>query len=116
MEIFGQRLKQIRKEKGITQSDLGKAVGVSKPEICFYENGSRNPSLNNLIELADYLKIDVAWLLGREVRLDKNNELTCLSDKELELINILRKHKKLYKELINNPAEMINKINRDINN
>ena len=49
---FGEKLKMLRYEKGLTQDDMGYLLNVTKSCISCYENGSRQPSLDILIQLA----------------------------------------------------------------
>lgn len=62
----GQKLKQIRKARGLTQSELGKLIGVTKVSICGYETGNRTPSLEQFCWLVDVLEISADTLLVRE--------------------------------------------------
>ena len=64
MFVFGRRLKELRKQANLTQQELGKLVGVTKVSICCYENGTRTPTLDTLIDLADSLNISLNYLLG----------------------------------------------------
>ena len=43
--MIGKRLKELRIQKGLSQQDLGDAIGVTKVSICGYENGTRLPNL-----------------------------------------------------------------------
>ena len=43
--LVGQRIKELRIEKGISQQELGDLIGVTKVSICGYENGTIIPSL-----------------------------------------------------------------------
>lgn len=45
MNLFGARLKDLRLTNHMTQSDLGKAINVTKVSICCYEKGTRLPYL-----------------------------------------------------------------------
>ena len=49
MILFSKRLKELRQKAGLTQSELGKMVGVTKVSICCYENGTRTPTLDTLV-------------------------------------------------------------------
>ena len=64
--IFPQRLKELRLKKGLTQTELGKKVGVKQNTFTNWENGKREPSFENLIKLADLLEVSLDWLFGRE--------------------------------------------------
>ena len=39
--LLAKRIKELRKEKDLTQEDLGKLINVTKVSICCYENGTR---------------------------------------------------------------------------
>ena len=63
---FGQRLVQIRKAMGLTQTELGSRIGVSQRIIHHYENKAEYPPTPKLIELAQALNKSVDELLGME--------------------------------------------------
>ena len=106
MYVFGKRLKKIRKKAHITQQQLGDMVGVTKVSICCYENGTRTPTLETLIDLADSLNVQLNYLLGVDALAidedNKNNTLNIAKD-EIELIRELRKHIKLYEKMLDDP-------------
>lgn len=56
---FADRLKQLREEKGISQLELSKQIGVSPSSITMYEQGERVPR--------DYVKIKIAEFFGETV-------------------------------------------------
>lgn len=58
------RLKELRKEKGLTQSDLGKIFGVSKITVLRWENGENQIKPDKAKQLADYFNVTIAFLLG----------------------------------------------------
>ena len=64
-ETFGRRLKQRRKELGLTQDKLGLLTGLSQTNITFYETEKREPGLFNAICIADALGVSLDWLAGR---------------------------------------------------
>lgn len=63
-EIFPIRIKQIRKEIGLTQEKVSDETGINRAKISKYENGSLEPNLEILGKLADYYEISTDWLLG----------------------------------------------------
>ena len=106
MLVFGKRLKELRKDKGLTQQQLGDMVGVTKVSICCYENGTRTPTLDTLIGLADTLNTSLTYLLGADtVAVDEENKQSTinLAKDEVQMIRELRKHIKLYQRLMDNP-------------
>ena len=63
---FPQRLRQLRKEKGITQEALGQYLHYNHTAVANYESGRNEPSLSDLCRLADILGVSTDALLGRE--------------------------------------------------
>ena len=64
---FGEILKGLRTEKSVGQEMLAKSIGVSHSTISLWENGLREPTLSNLIAIADYFNVTLDFLAGREV-------------------------------------------------
>jgi len=64
---FGNRLRQLRKEKGLTQAELAKLLSIGESTISFYESGKRQPDYETLIRIADLFNVSVDYLLGRTV-------------------------------------------------
>ena len=59
---LGERLKKIRLEKGMSQGDIAKKLGVHRSYISGIERGIRNPTVKNVEKLADALGVDVSEL------------------------------------------------------
>ena len=59
---FGQRIKTLRKEKGMTQEDLAFKVGVDRSYMGFIERGEKNVTLMRLIAIAKAFKISISDL------------------------------------------------------
>jgi transcriptional regulator with XRE-family HTH domain len=64
--MIGKRLKELRMKRGFSQQELGTAIGVTKVSICGYENGTRLPTLDNLVKISEVLETTADYLLGRE--------------------------------------------------
>ena len=60
------RLKELRKEKKLTQEELAQDIGVSKITILRWENGERQIKPEKAQQLADYFGVSVGYLLGYE--------------------------------------------------
>lgn len=58
------RLKEIRQEKNLSQTDIAKALGVTRQAISLYEKGNRELKLETWQKLADYFNVPVDYLLG----------------------------------------------------
>ena len=74
-------IKDIRMQKGLTQSEVASALGVSSVVYSRYENGKRQPSIDTLIQMADIFGVTVDYLLGRQ-----DIEDSTLSEYELHLL------------------------------
>lgn len=61
---FCQRLVELRKEKGVFQKDVAKAIGVASNTITNYEKGDREPSLAVIKALCRYYQVSADYLLG----------------------------------------------------
>lgn len=58
------RLKEIRQEKKLSQTDIAKALGVTRQAISLYEKGDRELKLETWQKLADYFNVSVPYLQG----------------------------------------------------
>lgn len=68
---IGGFLKELRKEKGVTQEQLAEQFNVSNRTISRWENGNNMPDLDILIEISDYYEVDLREILNGE-RKSKN--------------------------------------------
>ncbi len=81
---FGTVLKQLRTLHNLTQTELGKEVGISKAVISKYENGIGYPSYDVLIELAGFFGVSTDYLLG--VSNGKTLDVSSLTDSQINAI------------------------------
>ena len=63
---IGAFLKELRKEKGLTQEQLAEKFGVSSRSVSRWENGNTMPELGILVELADYYEVDIKEIIDGE--------------------------------------------------
>jgi len=61
---LGERVKEIRIQKGLTQTELANKIGKDHPSINKLENGKVNPSYYFLFEVAQGLGVDIKDLIG----------------------------------------------------
>jgi len=59
LELLGEMIKQIRKDKNLTQEELGKMVGVQKAQISKLERSTKNARLETIIKVFNALKAKV---------------------------------------------------------
>lgn len=60
------RIRKLRKERGLSVTKLAEAIGVSCQSLQRYEAGKREPSIQVLIALANFFDVSVDYLVGRE--------------------------------------------------
>ena len=116
MLVFQKRLREKRKERELTQETLGKAIYVSKQEVCLYESGKRTPPIDVLIRIANFLEVDFLWLIGMELEFPKaENRIVSLSEDDIKIIEALKKDSKLYEKFLMNPDRAILEISNHLN-
>lgn len=64
-EIFANRIKFLRKQKNIKQSELGEKIGLTYTAISDIERGRRTTTIEKLVALADYFEVSIDYLMGR---------------------------------------------------
>lgn len=117
--MIGKRLKELRNQKGLSQQDLGDAIGVTKVSICGYENGTRLPNLEKLVSLAEELETTTDYLLGREIKIvegEKKNYIGSISYDDVNLILELRHYPNLYNKILKDVKRSANIINKRVMN
>lgn len=65
MAVYSDLLKELRKDKHLTQKMIGEFFNMSGPTYSMYENGRRRMSVQMLSDLADILGTSTDYLLGR---------------------------------------------------
>ena len=66
MVKFGERLKELRLEKNMTQTTLAKLIAVDRRTISNWESSTREPDLETFVKLATILNTSADYLLGLE--------------------------------------------------
>ena len=74
MTTFSQRLREARHRRCMSQNNLAKCSGLEPSAISHFETGRREPSIKNLVRLADALSITCDFLLAREDKIGKGSE------------------------------------------
>lgn len=88
--MFAQRLKQLRKQKKLTQTELANELNLSHGAIAMWETDKRQPDNETLIRLADFFGVSVDYLLGRsEEKTPPDDDLSEGEKKLVELATYL---------------------------
>lgn len=65
MTLFSERLKQLRKNRNLTQKELADKIGIKQNSYSDWENGKSEPKLDKITQLAFYLDSTISFLLGK---------------------------------------------------
>ena len=91
-QVFGKRLKELRKEHGCTIEQFADMVGISKSTLGYYENDKRMPDIEILARIANVLNVSADYLIGRtnttaqKGKMKTVCEFTGLSDSAAEFL------------------------------
>lgn len=107
--MFKERLKELRKSKGLSQKQLAEKTGISVHTINSYESGRRDPNTKNLQILQDFFQVSQGFLLG-DLKSDdffKDQEAIDLNlDTVLTQISILKQNMKISESYQNRVATL----------
>lgn len=98
MKYFGERMKELREERSLSQEVLANELGVSKGALCYYENGKRTPDIAFLEKVVKYFDVSADYFLGFSD--DKTTDITMqgvckytgLSEKSVENLAAAKKN------------------------
>ena len=80
-ERFARALASLRREKGISQRQAARELGVSQALLSHYENGLREPGLAFVVRACDYYGASADFLLDRTGRRDTDPSVPALPDR-----------------------------------
>ena len=97
MENFGERIRELRKERGITNYEMAERLGISRNTLTNWERGAKEPhSVEILEEMAKVLNVPLEILLvdKKTVNLENNPEIISLKERVTRLETICRRFAK----------------------
>lgn len=95
---IGARIKELRKKRGINQTELAKAVNSSTTVISMIESNKGNPTVEVLNALSEYFDVSTDFILkGKEIEKNQND----ISSTEQEIIQLVRKDSDIKATLLN---------------
>ncbi len=62
--LFSDRLRDLRSERGLNQSELAKELGTTQRRVSYWETGKVEPDLVSLCKLAEYFGVSLDFLVG----------------------------------------------------
>ena len=84
MVNFGEKLKQLRTDAGMTQAELASRLNVTNSVVSYYELHERTPSPEVLIKLSGIFHVTTDYLLG--INHDKLLDVSDLSDDDMKFL------------------------------
>ena len=87
---FGDKLRELRKESGLTQQQLAQQIGVTKSVISYYELNERTPSPEVLKKFSSVFHVTSDYLLG--IERTKTLDISGLDNEEEKVVRILVEH------------------------
>lgn len=70
MSVISERLRTAMELRGMRQAELAKRTGIGKSSICTYLSGDYAPKPDNVYRLAEALRVEPGWLMGRDVPME----------------------------------------------
>lgn len=66
MELkFAERLKILRREKGLKQEQLANLLGVTQRKISYWETGQTEPDLMSVLKICEFFEVSCDYLIGK---------------------------------------------------
>ena len=88
--MVADRIKHLREQMGLTQSDLSKKLGITRSSVNAWEMGISVPSTQYIVELAGIFKVSTDYLLG--IKSTASVSVSGLSEQDIQLVNALISH------------------------
>ncbi len=61
---FGERIRNLREDRDLTQSELGAQVNMTQRKISYIERGKYEPSIDDIVSLCKFFDVSSDYLLG----------------------------------------------------
>ncbi len=88
--MISARIKQLREDKGLTQAELAKLLGITRSSVNAWEMGISVPSTQYIVELAAMFKVSTDYLLG--VGSTSSINLNGLTEDDILVIHRIAEH------------------------
>ena len=61
---FGEKIRELREDMGLNQTELGKALGITQRKISYIECGKYEPSIQDIAAFCNFFKVSSDYLIG----------------------------------------------------
>ena len=86
---IGSRLRELRKNRGLTQAELARQIGIQQSDLSRMEKGEYRVSLDNLFKILGVFDLDLSEFFG-EHKEEQNLERQPLSREDMKILHLLR--------------------------
>jgi transcriptional regulator with XRE-family HTH domain len=93
MQTIGGRIRHLREKKGVTVTEVAKAIAVSKSNISSFENNKSKPSIDALISLSNYFDVSSDWILKGDTVLNKERTFLRTAGMDVILLEVAERIK-----------------------
>ena len=90
--MVADRIKNLREQKGMTQAELAKQLGITRSSVNAWEMGISVPSTQYIVELAGLFKVSTDYLLG--LNTSATVSISGLTEADVQLVHHLISHLK----------------------
>lgn len=95
--MISDKIKRLREQKGLTQTELAKMLGITRSSVNAWEMGISVPSTQYIVELATIFKVSSDFLLGLESSVSVN--VSGLAESDIEFIHTTINHLRMKNKL-----------------
>lgn len=88
--LLPKKLRMLRYKLRLRQEDISRQLHMERTTYCNYENGTRTPSLETLVSLADFFQVPIDYLIREDNEQDLINNLYPLSCPEKSMVFVFR--------------------------
>ncbi|MED0665755.1 helix-turn-helix domain-containing protein [Bacillus badius] len=114
--MLGDRLKELRQQRKLTQEEFAQKMGISRGTYAHYEINKRQPDYGTLQKIADFYNVTTDYLLGRTDSPETKSTVTVagqsvsLSPDELRVFKELIKHQAMFHDLATDPEKKVKQL------
>lgn len=98
--MFAKRLKELRSQKQVSQTELAKVLNISNRTISMYEQGYSEPNVETLIKISQYFNVSIDYLVGinngKHLDTQKLYDEIGLSENSIQFLKVWNDFKKEY--------------------
>lgn len=84
------KIAELRKKMGLSQTQFGKIIGAAQNTICNWENGNRKPDYETLVAMSKIFNCSIEYIIGEEEIKTNSTKLEAITEQEKILLETFR--------------------------